>query len=160
MSGKALSWYLSYFGYALGNAKPRADALRKGTYEVKLYTLYIMPLILLISLAASFSQAQVPGMALDQSNNNYGFYFNSRYSGWQSYAAGANGNLGSVQLWLYSTGTESGYSGGADWSATLRIREGEAFAKPKEWLLYRKERIPGPESFVSCLCCSIYSSNH
>jgi len=81
-----------------------------------------------INLIASLSQAQVSGMMLDQTNDNYGCYFPSRSSGWQSFTAGTNGHLGAVQLWLYSTGSDSGSAGGNEWSATLRIREGEGMS--------------------------------
>jgi hypothetical protein len=81
-----------------------------------------------INLLAALSCAQVPGMTLDQANDNYGYYYSSIGSGWQSFAAGTNGYLGAVQLWIYSTGAEAGYSGGTNWSATLSIREGEGTA--------------------------------
>ena len=87
-------------------------------------------LMLGISLTASVSYAQVSGMALDQINDNYGYYFPSRSSGWQSFTAGTNGHLGAVELWLYSTGSESGSAGGDEWSTTLRIREGEGTSGP------------------------------
>ncbi|MEI7902456.1 MAG: hypothetical protein WCK89_19580 [bacterium] len=78
-----------------------------------------------LALAPALSRGQVPGMTLDQQNDHYGYYTYNTHSGWQSFTAGTNGHLGAVQLWLYSTGGSSGYSGGGNWSATLRIYEGE-----------------------------------
>jgi len=87
--------------------------------------IYINLLMLVISFTASLSYAQVDGMAIDQINDNYGYYLLDRTSGWQSFTAGTNGHLGAVELYFYSTGTNTSYSGGTNWSATLRIHEGE-----------------------------------
>ena len=78
-----------------------------------------------LSLAPAISRGQVPGMTLDQQNDHYGYYTYNTHGGWQSFTAGTNGHLGAVQLWLYSTGSNSGNSGGGDWTAILRIYEGE-----------------------------------
>ena len=63
------------------------------------------------------SSGQIPGMALDQGNDNFGYYFNNLSTAWQSFTAGTQGHLGAIQAHIYSTG-------GADWSATLEIRMG------------------------------------
>ena len=63
------------------------------------------------------SSGQIPGMALDQGNDNFGYYFNNLSTAWQSFTAGTHGHLGAIQAHIYSTG-------GADWSATLEIRMG------------------------------------
>lgn len=78
-----------------------------------------------LALVPTGAYGQVPGMTLDQQNNNYGYYTYNTHGGWQSFTAGTNGHLGAVQLWLYSTGSNSGNSGGGDWTAILRIYEGE-----------------------------------
>lgn len=73
------------------------------------------------AVAAAFlpmsASAQIAGMALDQANDNFGFYFNHVSFAWQSFTAGTNGHLRALQAHIYSTD-------GADWSATLEIREG------------------------------------
>jgi hypothetical protein len=99
--------------------------LNKKRNNMKNRNIYINLLMLVISFTASLSYAQVDGMAIDQINDNYGYYLLDRTSGWQSFTAGTNGHLGAVELYFYSTGTNTSYSGGTNWSATLRIHEGE-----------------------------------
>ncbi|NLF87062.1 MAG: hypothetical protein GX571_13265, partial [Lentisphaerae bacterium] len=61
------------------------------------------------------SPGQLAGMALDQANDNFGYYFYNSSSAWQSFTAGTNGHLAAIQAYVYATDD-------ADWSATLEVR--------------------------------------
>ena len=64
------------------------------------------------------SPGQLAGMALDQANDNFGYYFYNSSSAWQSFTAGTNGHLAAIQAYVYATDD-------ADWSATLEVRQGQ-----------------------------------
>ncbi|HOW97781.1 MAG TPA: tail fiber domain-containing protein [Kiritimatiellia bacterium] len=55
--------------------------------------------------------------AMDQTNVNFGYYFHE-WGMWQSFTAGATGELVAVQAWVYS-------EAGGPWTATFNIYSGE-----------------------------------
>lgn len=67
---------------------------------------------------APLLRGQTAGLAPDQSNDQFGYFFHDRSSAWQSFTAGMNGHLAAVQVYVYSTN-------GISWTATLEIRKGE-----------------------------------
>jgi len=67
------------------------------------------------------SLGQLDGMTLDQSNDNFGYYFYDASSIWQSFTAGMDGHLRAIQAHIYATND-------APWTATFEIREGQGTA--------------------------------